>query len=171
MAKFLMISEYQDPPSRPSYICNATIRMDPFVKVSLRMRSLTQRNSSLSCVGFDSLQCAYIRYSALNIASNRPRSETLRWLCKLAWSRDAILQLVAKPYARLRTITNALRRLAIDERSETHGCENLCSPPLFETFWQVRLILTDADAGKRIHAITTNALQRIETQTNKLKRM
>ena len=64
-----------------------------------------------------------------------------------------------------------MQRLAIDERSLTHRCENVFSPCLFEIFWQVRLILTNADAGKRIHANTTNALQHIETQTNELKRM
>ena len=67
-------------------------------------------------------------------------------------------------------MTNALRMFAIDERSLTHRCEKLFSTRLFETFWQVRLILTNADTGKLDHAKTTNALRRIETQANELKR-
>ena len=100
---------------------------------SLRMHSLTKCNSSLQCVEFNSLQCAYIWYSGLKSASNRPRNATLR--C------NAILQLVAKPYARLRTITSALRRLATDKNSLRHRCENLFRPRLFEIVWQVRLLM------------------------------
>ena len=64
-----------------------------------------------------------------------------------------------------------MRRLAIDECSEMHRCKNLFPPHLFEFFQQARLILTNADAGKRINANITSALQCTETQTNELKRM
>ena len=60
----------------------------------------------------------------------------------------------------------AIWLLHLGIQRKLHGCENY-----FRHACLKRLILTNADAGKLIRANKTNALKRIETQINELKRM
>ena len=53
------------------------IRLSKFSFERIHTRSY-KRYSSLSCVGFDSLRCANIRYSALKSSSNRRDSSSKR---------------------------------------------------------------------------------------------
>ena len=65
---WIKIIVYRNASIRINLLFVVTIRINWYVSVN---RSFSERFNSFSCVGYKSLQCAYVRYSSQNIAEMR----------------------------------------------------------------------------------------------------